>query len=321
MQTISAHEIAIPVTTIGGYLGAGKTTLLNHVLSGDHGVRIAVLVNDFGSISIDEKLIVSRDGEIISLANGCACCSVAGDLAEALDRLARLERRPDHILIEASGVAHPARISELARSPGLATGHTIVVADAETVRKQARDKFVGRLVRDQLARADIILLNKIDLVDEAHLVVTRGWIGAIAPKSRLAETVRGAIDSALLFGAANAVSGPFSCDAGEGGQGTQPFESYCWSTRGRLDLVALRAVIADLPATVVRAKGIIAAANQSEGTFVMHVVGARSAIEPIVLESTVGQTEFTFIAIADTLDKVTLGAALDACVVHTHSPS
>jgi G3E family GTPase len=321
MQTMPAHAIAIPVTTIGGYLGAGKTTLLNHVLSGDHGVRIAVLVNDFGSISIDEKLIVSRDGEIISLGNGCACCSIAGDLAEALDRLARLELRPDHILIEASGVAHPERITKLARSPGLATRHTIVVADAETVRKQACDKFVGRLIRDQLARADVIILNKTDLVDEPHLAAARAWIHGIAPKSRLAETVRGAVDPELLFGGANAASGPFSCDAGEGAQSTQPFESYCWSTRGRLDLAALRAVIADLPATVVRAKGIIAAANQTEGTFVMHVVGARSAIEPIVLESTVGQSEFAFIAIADTLDKVTLGAALDACVVHTHSSS
>lgn len=321
MQTMPAYEIAVPVTTIGGYLGAGKTTLLNHVLSVDHGVRIAILVNDFGSISIDEKLIVSRDGDIISLANGCACCSIAGDLAEALDRLARLERRPDHILIEASGVAHPKRITELACSPGLATGHTIVVADAETVRKQACDKFVGRLIRDQLARADIIILNKIDLADETHLAATRGWIGAIAPKSRLAETVRGAIDPGLLFGAVNSAPGPFSCDAGEGNRSTQPFESYCWSTRGRLDLVALQAVIADLPATVVRAKGIIAMANQTEGTFVMHVVGTRSAIEPIVLESKVSQTEFAFVAIANTLDRVTLGAALDGCVVHTHSPS
>jgi G3E family GTPase len=125
----------------------------------------------------------------------------------------------------------------------------------------------------------------------------------------------------LLFGAVHPASGPFSCDAGEGTQGTQPFESYCWSTRGRLDLAALRAVIADLPATVVRAKGIIAAANETEGTFVMHVVGTRSAIEPVALESAVSRTEFAFIAIADTLDKVTLGAALDACVVHTHSPS
>ena len=90
----------IPVTTIGGYLGAGKTTLVNGLLAGGHGLRIGVLVNDFGAISIDEKLIVSRDDDVVTLANGCACCSVAGDLAMALDRFAGRTDRYEQIVIE-----------------------------------------------------------------------------------------------------------------------------------------------------------------------------------------------------------------------------
>ena len=193
------RRTAVPVTTIGGYLGAGKTTLLNDVLSGTHGLRIAVLVNDFGAISIDEKLIVGRDGEIISLANGCACCSIAGDLATALDKFVQLDIRPDHILVEASGVADPARITRLAASPGLEPRGTIALADSETIRTRVNDKFVGRLIRDQLVRADLIVLNKMDLLDGHQIGRVRDCIGQIAPGVRCFETSHGRVPPDILF--------------------------------------------------------------------------------------------------------------------------
>jgi G3E family GTPase len=313
------QSIAIPVTTIGGYLGAGKTTLLNRVLANDHGLRIAVIVNDFGSISIDEKLIVSRDGEIISLANGCACCSIAGDLAEALDCLARLEARPDHILIEASGVANPARIADLANSPGLETRNTIVLADAETVQAQASDKFVGGLVRDQLTRAGLIVLNKIDLLDEPRLEAVRAWMRRMAPGARLVETVRGLIPLDMLFGATtpDELHQPLRCEPAAIDQGIAPFESFCWTARGCVDLDALRAVVADLPVTIVRAKGIFAAAGKTERSFVLQAVGRRSSIEPLISGSPEGHGEIVLIGIAGTMDKAALGASLDQCVVHS----
>ena len=102
----------IPVTLIGGFLGAGKTTLLNYVLSENHGVRAAVLVNDFGAINIDAKLVVGVEGETINLANGCVCCTVRGDLSRTLRRLLARRRAPDRVLIETSGLASPGPVAQ-----------------------------------------------------------------------------------------------------------------------------------------------------------------------------------------------------------------
>ncbi|MBA3508391.1 MAG: GTP-binding protein, partial [Betaproteobacteria bacterium] len=105
---------SLPLTVIGGFLGAGKTTLLNHLLGAPHGRRLAVLVNDFGPINIDAALIRSRSEDTISLANGCACCSVAGDLTRALIELAQRDEPPDAIVLEASGLADPHGIAQVA---------------------------------------------------------------------------------------------------------------------------------------------------------------------------------------------------------------
>src|SRR5260221_6929532 len=149
----------IPVTVIGGSLGAGKTTLLNRLLSQAQGVKLAVLVNDFGSVNIDAGLIASRDGETISLANGCVCCTIGDNLGLALHNLAERPDGPEHIVIEASGVADPAKIAHYAAShPRLALDSIVVVADAETVQERSHDKYVGDLVRLQLAGADVIVL-------------------------------------------------------------------------------------------------------------------------------------------------------------------
>jgi len=236
---MSLPRTAIPVTTIGGYLGAGKTTLLNEVLSGAHGLRIAVLVNDFGAISIDEKLIVGHDGEIISLANGCACCSIASDLATALDKFVQLDIRPDHILVEASGVADPARIAKLAASPGLEPRGTIVLADSETIEARANDKFVGRLIRDQLVRTDLIVLNKMDLLDDHRIGRVRDWIGQIAPGVRYFETSHGRVPPTFLFNLACGDATPtrFASEAVRNHQTDLQFEDYCWTTRGAGNVV------------------------------------------------------------------------------------
>jgi G3E family GTPase len=309
-------EIAIPVTTIGGYLGAGKTTLLNHVLSSDHGLRIAVLVNDFGSISIDDKLIASRDGDVISLANGCACCSISGDLAEALDRLARSGSRPDRILIEASGVANPARIAELANSPGLETRGTVILADAETVEARALDKFVGRLVRDQLASADLIVLNKLDLIEAGRVDRTRAWISYLAPSVPLMETIQGIISPGLMFGLLpdrrthlGFLAGPANDD-----DAGQQFESHCWSTCGQVDLDVLRDVVSSLSTTLERAKGVIADARQADGAFVLQFSGKHLTIEPLAPRQTIGRTDIVLIARAGSLDRAAVSVSLDKCV-------
>ena len=309
---MSTSRASIPVTTIGGYLGAGKTTLLNCILRNANGLRVAVLVNDFGSISIDEKLIVGRDGHVVTLANGCACCSIAGDLAEALDRMTRLSIRPQHILTETSGVARPSRVAELSRSPGLERGRTVVVADVASVRKQAGDKFVGRLVQDQLAQADVIILNKVDLVDAGQLEVALAWMKRVAPRLPIVEAVQADVPFSAVFGAASRGSSRLLCDDAID---DAAFQSFCWTAGGLVDLLALRKVIEALPLSVVRAKGVIANARDAVGPQVLHLAGERLNVAP--LASAVSRTEIVFVAVDGGLDPEALGTALDRCVIGT----
>ncbi|MDE0254627.1 MAG: hypothetical protein OYG32_07510, partial [Rhodospirillaceae bacterium] len=127
----------IPVTVIGGYLGAGKTTCLNHLLAADHGLRLAVLVNDFGAVNIDAGLIAEHGGDTIALTNGCVCCAIADDLGAALQAQTERQPPPDWIVVEASGVADPARVMRLAGNwPGCRPAGTAVLADAATVRER-----------------------------------------------------------------------------------------------------------------------------------------------------------------------------------------
>ena len=117
----------IPVTVIGGFLGAGKTTLLNHILSANHGRRVGVLVNDFGAINIDATLVVGVDGDTVSLANGCICCSMRDDLVGACLALLARPERPDHLIVETSGVSDPVAIANTFLSPQL---HQFLELDA-----------------------------------------------------------------------------------------------------------------------------------------------------------------------------------------------
>ncbi|MFD2857810.1 CobW family GTP-binding protein [Seohaeicola zhoushanensis] len=169
----------IPVTVLSGYLGAGKTTILNRVLAGAGGQRVAVLVNDFGPINIDAALVRQRGRDVIELSNGCVCCTIGDDLGATLSAIAVRPERPDRVLIEASGVAEPARIGMLAGHwPGFELDAVLVAADAETIRRRAGDKFVGQLVRNQLDSADIVLLTKTDLCEPEDVHATEAWLRA-----------------------------------------------------------------------------------------------------------------------------------------------
>ena len=191
----------IPVTIIGGYLGVGKTTLLNSLIRSEDRRRLAVLVNDFGSINIDAELIAEQAGGVVSLANGCICCSVGDDLGFALLDVADLDPAPDHIVIEASGIANPARvrgiISMLAK---IRVEATVVLAETARLRERANDAQIGGLIGDQLAAADLLILNKIDLATASELGDTEQWLAANYPNTVLLQASHADLPAELILG-------------------------------------------------------------------------------------------------------------------------
>ncbi|HRJ68893.1 MAG TPA: GTP-binding protein [Beijerinckiaceae bacterium] len=180
----------IPVTVLTGYLGAGKTTLLNRILSENHGKRYAVIVNEFGEIGIDNEIVVGADEEVFEMNNGCICCTVRGDLIRIVEGLMRRKGRFDAIIIETTGLADPAPVAQTffvdqdvqdrARLDAIVT-----VADAKWLSARLKD---APEAKNQIAFADVILLNKTDLVTPAELEAVKGRIRAINPYARMITT-------------------------------------------------------------------------------------------------------------------------------------
>ena len=186
----------IPVTVLTGYLGAGKTTLLNRILTEDHGKKYAVIVNEFGETGIDNDLVVDTDEEIFQMNNGCICCTVRGDLVRIIDGLMKRKGRFDAILIETTGLADPAPVAQTFFMDDDVRAKTrldaiVTVVDALNLAKRLDDSPEAE---DQVAFADVILLNKVDLVSADDLKRVRAEIRAINPYARVIETERCKVD-------------------------------------------------------------------------------------------------------------------------------
>jgi G3E family GTPase len=191
----------IPVTVLTGYLGAGKTTLLNRILSEPHGKKYAVIVNEFGEIGIDNELVVNADEEIFEMNNGCICCTVRGDLVRIIDGLMRRKGKFDAIIVETTGLADPAPVAQtffMDEQVGAKArlDAVITVADAKWLSHRLKD---APEAKNQIAFADVILLNKTDLVSKAELDEVEARIRGINPYARLHRTERSniALDQVL----------------------------------------------------------------------------------------------------------------------------
>ena len=265
----------IAVTVIGGYLGAGKTTLVNHILrTADE--RIAVLVNDFGDINIDEELIASQDGDTISLANGCICCSLVDGFSAALATITALDPIPERLVIESSGVADPATVAAYGHGPGLTLDATVVVVDAETIRKKSTDVYVGDTVIGQLGSGDILVLNKTDLVGVESAAATREWLAELAPKAVIVEAANAVVAPALLFGVVTPQPVVEHDHGAEDHQHAESlFESWTWTSDEPVERAAVDAAMDALPDEVVRAKGVLYLTEDPAQPMVLQRVGKR----------------------------------------------
>tara|TARA_R110002094_G_scaffold142996_5_gene133126 strand:+ start:333 stop:1190 length:858 start_codon:yes stop_codon:yes gene_type:complete len=260
---------SLPVTVIGGYLGSGKTTMMNHLLRHADGLRLAVLVNEFGELAIDEDLIEAEDDDIISIAGGCVCCSFGSDLTSALLKIASLDPPPDHLLIESSGVAIPSAIvGSVSLLDGFRVDGIVILADAETVRANAVSKYMSDTVLRQLSDANIIVLNKTDLVTASYLSETLGWLKQHNPGVRIIEAQQGIVspqavlDSFLVKPAMS-----------EHHHHTQNLETVTMIPENPVDVEALAQELAGEAAGLIRAKGF--ATSQSGQKMLIQIVGNR----------------------------------------------
>ncbi len=264
----------LPFTVIGGFLGAGKTTLLHRLLA-EGAARYAVLVNDFGSLNIDATLIAGQAGRTVQLTNGCACCSMGSGLLDGLAELLESGQEFDAVVVEASGVADPWRIAEVALvDPALTLEAVIVLADAARLPAQLADRYVGETLRRQLLAADLLLLNKRDLATPEALAEAEAAARDARPGLRLLATEHAALPAELL-GLPQPPRPRFRATAEPAHEVT--FRRYQYQREGGFNPAALATALAAMPPALLRLKGFCTLPN---GPALLQMVGPRWALTP-----------------------------------------
>lgn len=302
----------VPILLVTGFLGAGKTTVVNHLLAHAEGRRIAAVVNDFGAINIDAELIAGASDGVVSLANGCICCSLEGDLLRTLSALLRRDPKPEYIVIETSGVADPADIVRNLMDPVIlreAPLETVVCVLDATAPPAA---FEDALQRSQLRVADIVALSKLDLADEGAGVRIRDALRALRLPALVVDANRGEIPAALLF-PANLDRAP-ARDPGPRRPTEERFETLSWTSDKPVSLPRLQQAINRLAPKLARAKGLIESIEQPGRPMVLQFAAGRATLAPGDASAPgVPRTRIVFIAELGVLSKAELDEIMEAC--------
>jgi G3E family GTPase len=251
-QSPSTSTETLPVVLVTGFLGAGKTTLMQRLLLSDHGLKIAAVVNDLANLNIDAAIVADAGAKTLSLSNGCICCSQAGGVAKALAEISAWPEPPDLVLLEASGVADPTAIAGAIDTMQAITLQTVITV-VDAARPIEDDPLIERGVR----AADLILLNKTDLIAPILAANIEQSLIELAPKAACIRTVDCAIPPSLIFD-----PWPRTRPDGLPSAPTEDeFETIELSADGPVDQCTMERMLATMPARILRVKGILAIAD------------------------------------------------------------
>lgn len=307
--------MAVPILLVTGFLGAGKTTLINHLLTDPRGRRLAAVVNDFGAIDIDAELLAATAGDVVSLKNGCICCSLQGDLLRTLSLILRRVPVPNGIVIETSGVSDPAEIMRALLDPVIwreaALDAVLCVADARGLIDQP-EVIDDPLCSSQFGAADFIVLNKADLVTPEELSEVRARLGRFKPPRLLWDSHDGRVAPELLFSVG--LHEPGTRAAPVPVASTTGFQSMSWTSPLPISMRCFKDFVERLSARIVRGKGFVRFGDQPDIPMLFQMVGRRVTVSAAASRSPADPVQLVFIARDGDLDEETLRAGLARCV-------